>query len=279
MQDQTTSTHGILGPQAARAFTLTRVPPAPDLAGYIERHWIVRWSLPPGSSFTQELLPHPCVNVVSAPDQLAVHGMPLSRSKRVLDGTGLAVGTKFRPGAFSAFSELTAAELVGRVFELSDAFGEEALALQQRLAGFSPEPSSHISQIEEFLRSRLPPADPRRALVLDIVAEMLREHSSSSVGALAKSHGVSQRTLQRLFRDYVGVSPKWVLKRYRVHEAAERLASEEEPNAARLAAQLGYFDQSHFIKDFTAQVGCSPGRYAVLCAEAGTRESALARAA
>jgi AraC-like DNA-binding protein len=82
---------------------------------------------------------------------------------------------------------------------------------------------------------------------------------------LARRHGISARTLQRLFRRYIGVSPKWVLKRYRVHEAAERIAAGEAPDAARLAAELGYFDQSHLIRDFTAQVGCSPGRYAALC--------------
>jgi AraC-like DNA-binding protein len=74
--------------------------------------------------------------------------------------------------------------------------------------------------------------------------------------------------LQRLFRDYVGVTPKWVLKRYRVHEAAERLASGEAQDAAWLAADLGYSDQPHFIRDFAAQVGCTPHAYLSTCAAA-----------
>jgi AraC-like DNA-binding protein len=85
---------------------------------------------------------------------------------------------------------------------------------------------------------------------------------------------VSERTLQRLFRDYIGLSPKWVLKRYRVHEAAERIASGEAPDAAWLAAVLGYSDQSHFIRDFSAQVGCSPGTYARACAAAAGMRAA-----
>jgi len=59
-----------------------------------------------------------------------------------------------------------------------------------------------------------------------------------------------------------------VLKRDRVHEAAERLASGEAEDAARLAADLGYSDQPHFIRDFTAQIGCSPRAYLLSCVTA-----------
>nr|WP_274622340.1 helix-turn-helix transcriptional regulator [Myxococcus fulvus] len=79
------------------------------------------------------------------------------------------------------------------------------------------------------------------------------------VAALAK---LEPRNLQRRFSEAVGVSPKWVLKRYRLHEAAEQLARVQVPDMASLALQLGYFDQSHFIRDFKSLVGCSPGQYA-----------------
>ena len=78
--------------------------------------------------------------------------------------------------------------------------------------------------------------------------------------------GIPARTLQRLFERYVGVSPKWVLRRYRVHEAAARLADGGSTITwAEVAAELGYFDQSHFIRDFTAAVGMTPAAYADAC--------------
>jgi AraC-like DNA-binding protein len=73
---------------------------------------------------------------------------------------------------------------------------------------------------------------------------------------------ISKRTMQRLFSQYVGVSPKWVIKRYRLHDAAEQVASGSIEDWARLAAELGYFDQAHFIKDFKKLVGQTPGEYA-----------------
>jgi AraC-like DNA-binding protein len=58
----------------------------------------------------------------------------------------------------------------------------------------------------------------------------------------------------------VGVTPKWVLQRVRLHEAADRMADGEK-DWPRLATELGYFDQSHFIKAFKAVIGLSPGDY------------------
>ena len=58
------------------------------------------------------------------------------------------------------------------------------------------------------------------------------------------------------------MTPKWVLQRIRLHEAAERMA-DGEGDWASLALDLGYFDQAHFIKAFKAVVGRSPADYAL----------------
>jgi AraC-like DNA-binding protein len=82
------------------------------------------------------------------------------------------------------------------------------------------------------------------------------------VDNLIERFNYSKRTLQRLFRQYVGVSPKWIIQRYRLHEAAEQIASGQAENWPALAVDLGYFDQAHFIRDFKAIVGQSPAEYA-----------------
>jgi AraC-like DNA-binding protein len=64
----------------------------------------------------------------------------------------------------------------------------------------------------------------------------------------------------------VGVPPKWVVRRFRVQEACERVKTGEAPNWSQLASELGYFDQSHFIRDFKDQVGRTPAEYAAWCA-------------
>jgi AraC-like DNA-binding protein len=81
---------------------------------------------------------------------------------------------------------------------------------------------------------------------------------------LAQVSGQPARRLQRLFADYVGVSPKWVMRRARLHEAALRAEAggAASVNWAGLAADLGYADQAHLTRDFTATIGVPPTRYA-----------------
>jgi AraC-like DNA-binding protein len=264
----TASTHGILATGVAPAFELTRRRPSDDLAEYIERHWIVRWNVRPGAVVTQELLPHPCVNLVTEADRAAVHGMAPSRARQSLRGAGIAAGTKFRPGAFVSFVDVPGRALLGATFALPTLFGASGGELEAELLSSAGDPDAHVELVEAFLRDRLPAPDPRLRLLSAIIGEMLAGHSELTVRELADRFAVSSRTLHRLFGDYVGVAPKWLLRRYRVHEAAERIAAGETVSAVRLAADLGYFDQSHFIRDFRDQVGCSPGRYAQLCAAA-----------
>jgi len=77
-----------------------------------------------------------------------------------------------------------------------------------------------------------------------------------------EEHAIAARQLQRLFREYVGVTPKWVIQRYRLIEAAERLATGVTEDFAGLALDLGYADQAHFIRDFKKLVGRPPAGYA-----------------
>ena len=79
--------------------------------------------------------------------------------------------------------------------------------------------------------------------------------------------GIGKRSIQRIFNEYVGVSPKWTIRRYRLHEVIEKVNSGGRPAWAELALELGYFDQAHFINDFRSIVGYSPTQYQRLAAK------------
>lgn len=262
MSSATTSVGGILDPQEARRhFRLTRYPPSDDLAELVERHWIVAWDL--DEPFTQEVVTHPCVNLVFEADVALIHGVITGRDARTLDGRGKAVGVKFRPGGFHPFLPVPAWRLTDSAMTLEEAFGvnphAEVLAAREDRA--------QIAVVEDFLRGLPRAEDPLVADVVEIFRLILRDPSLVRVDQLAARVGRSPRALQRLFREYVGVTPKWVLQRLRLHEAAERMA-DGAGDWASLALDLGYFDQAHFINDFRRVVGRSPGEYAALAAAA-----------
>jgi AraC-like DNA-binding protein len=259
----TTSEYGVLGVRDVD-FSLDRYPPAPDLATLVERHWLVSWSLPPGREASVTLLPHPCVNVVFDRGRLTVSGVGRESFTYPYRGEGRVFGVKFRPGAFLPFLRRPLSQITGTVLPAEELWGPAATVLESRMAA-AQGVDELVALAEGFLRERWPAADPQVEFVGRIVAALLHDRTISRVDDVTERFGVNPRTLQRLFQRYVGVSPKWVLRRYRLHEAAAVLAREQHRPWAEVAADLGYFDQSHFIRDFTSAIGMTPLAYAQAC--------------
>jgi AraC-like DNA-binding protein len=242
------SRRGILDPDAAeRHFRLTRYPPSDDLAPLVERYWVVAWSLE--RPFTQEVVTFPSFHMVFEPDADLIYGVVTKRFRRELRRSGIAVGAKFRPGAFHAFHPVPAHTLTDRTIPAGDVFAPMDARGDER---------ETIAAMEAGMRAHGWEDDPRIGELQELHAAMLT--GLTSVGELCAHAGYSKRTLQRLFREYVGVTPKWVLSRYRLHEAADRMA-DGETDWPRLALELGFFDQAHFIKAFKAVIGRSPADY------------------
>jgi AraC-like DNA-binding protein len=267
----TTSEYGVLGvPEGTEVgvrdggFSLDRFPPTSDIADLVERHWLVSWELPPGREGSVTLLPHPCVNVVLDQGRLTVSGAGGARFTYVYRGEGRVFGVKFRPGAFLPFLGRPLADITGSVLPAEQLWGPVATGLADRMSA-ARSIDELVALVEAFLRERWPEPDPQVELVGRIVAALLHDRSISRVDDVTERFAISSRTLQRLFQRYVGVSPKWVLRRYRLHEAAAALEREQHRPWAEVAAELGYFDQSHFIRDFTAAVGMTPVAYAQAC--------------
>ncbi len=243
---------GVLRGKPAGTTRHVRYPPSADLAFWVEHYWVVEWDL--REPFVAQNLPHPSVHLVVS-DESRVMGVVSGRHTRVLEGRGRVFGIKLRPGAFRPILGYAVSSITDRQLPLRDFFGtlEEAILA-------TAEDRARIDIAESHLRERLPPRDPKVDEVnrMDLV---LADREITKVEDLVRRSGVSKRTLQRLFSEYVGVSPKWVINRYRLHEALERTAAGEVVDWTNLALDLGYFDQAHFIRDFKKLVGKTPTEY------------------
>lgn len=150
------------------------------------------------------------------------------------------------------------AVLDGPVSDLTDRLVDAAA-----LFGADPPARPDVPTVENYLRRGLPErTDPRAELAALAVARIAAEPGITRVDVLADVVGTSVRALQRLFAEYVGVGPKWVIRRYRLHEVTERLAAGTPIDWAGLAADLGYTDQAHLTHDFTGIFGEPPTWYA-----------------
>jgi AraC-like DNA-binding protein len=111
-------------------------------------------------------------------------------------------------------------------------------------------------------RWRLPAPDPSADLAAGIIETIATEPGIHRVDLLAARFGLTVRRLERLFAEHVGVGPKWVIRRYRLQEAAGRMAGVKPIDWAALADALGYADQPHLTRDFTRMFSEPPTAYA-----------------
>ena len=252
---------GILRPAAiGRAFTLERRPPPADLADCVDCHWLVGWDLRDRAAYRSEVLTHPSVHVVFEAPGCLIYGVRRRLDVRILAGAGFAIGTKFVPGGFSAFTDRPIGELTDSVLPLAAVFGPDSAGLGATV-GDLDRPDDVLDPLIELLRAHRREPTAEAELVKATVARMREAAPGLSVGEIARRQGVSVRTLERLFARHVGAGPKWVLQRYRLHEALEAVGGTKRPDWTRLALDLGYFDHAHFIRDFRAVAGRTPTQY------------------
>ncbi len=250
-----------------------RVGASDAVASVLAHHWWVRWEL--RTPHLAQTLPHPTVHVTiirSEADGLRAElsGVPTRAFRRTLAGRGWVFGLKFRPASFVALWPHPLHQLTDRVVPLREFFGGEADALMHAIDG-TDSLATRVELAERWLAGRRPQLPAQAAALRDLVEHMQHDHGMRRAEDAAAHAGVELRTLQRQFRRYVGVSPKWVARRYRLHEVAQRLTESSPPSLAELAAELGYADQAHFSRDFSEVVGCAPGPYAARARAAAGR--------
>ncbi|MEU1221582.1 helix-turn-helix domain-containing protein [Streptomyces microflavus] len=259
-------TRGIVdAPDLFTRVRFRRREPAPALRPYLEHYWLIDWDL--DQPYAAHVVPHPSVNLVlqryeageSARERAGyaeVAGIGLGLFTQKLTGRGRVCGVQFRPGGFRPFApEHALSDLTGRRIDAAE------LLRTPPPVGAVLDPDdedARVRALDACLLALEPRPDPQATLAMELVDRVRTDRSVRRVGQLARSAGLSPRTLQRLFSAYVGVGPKWVILRYRIHEALERAESEPAVDWARLAADLGYSDQAHLVRDFTATVGVPP---------------------
>lgn len=262
---------GVVAPAlAGRMFRMERYLPPPDLAPFIEHVWIVEWDLRGQQPFVQRTLPYPSVHVAFDRVRSGVFGVMTGAFDYTLQGAGKVCGLKFRPGAFRAFLGRPLHTISDQVLPLSAVFGwDDAAAMDAAAVDTAavdtvlgaPGDAAMVDAAGALLRIQLPTADPQVERIAAILRTVETTPGLTRVEALAAAAGLGVRSLQQLFGEYVGVSPKWVIRRFRLHEAADRLAQGGDLDLSALALDLGYVDQAHFTSDFRRLVGQAPGRY------------------
>ncbi|MBS9373029.1 helix-turn-helix domain-containing protein [Rhodococcus sp. B50] len=247
--------------------TIHRYPAAPDLTDLMQRYWIPVWSVPPGREAPQRVLRYPVCQVVVAHDYARFYGVEHGLSTVTLTGEGWAVGSMLSPAAGALLTGTSLAAFTDRAVDLTDVLGAPGARLitriREAMEHCPDSPESHASAMEAFddaLRAYLP-IDEEGRLVNRVVAFVEENSDVLRVEQVRAEFDLGERALQRLVHRRIGLTPKWLIQRRRLQEAAGRLR-DRSGSLSEVAAVLGYADQPHFVRDFAKVVGMTPGTFA-----------------
>ncbi len=242
---------------------------SPAFDGLLQRFWIPTWSVPPGQEAPQKVLQYPVCLLVVSGEYARFYGVTSGLSTTTLRGNGWAVGVMCAPAAGFLIAKAPVAAFTDRYVNLSDVLGASGERLVDRVRdAMAADPDSAnahrhaMTAYNDALRPFLP-VDPEGQLVNKLVAFVETNSDVTRVAQVCAEFGLSERALQRLVHRRLGLTPKWLIQRRRLQEAAERLRGHS-TTLGEVAAVLGYADQPHFIRDFSKVTSMTPGEFAAL---------------
>ena len=233
--------------------------PAPDLARQIEMWWAVKSEGGSDRTF-YEILPDSNVNLTirfsSSGCRMVLLGPVNEKACIEIDHASDYFCIRFRPGQAPLLADVSPSELIDGFVDIPKIRDISVDSLADRLHSL-PDLASRQRVMEDLVRGSLPMVrnDRCRQASALIDAHGGRLH----VTELAAKLGLHIRTLERLFIDQLGMTPKRLNRIVRLQHLLSSLRTESFRNLADLSHTCGYTDQSHMIRDFKELTGRLPG--------------------
>jgi len=177
-------------------------------------------------------------------------------------GKQLMLGVRFFPHSAGYFLREKVGQFNDTVSDLADILGPSVKELHSRLLE-TMDLIRRIELVEAYLLQRLS-KDSKLNLRIEEIGHILhhinKHYSERSIGIIASQHGITTRYLHKLVYEHTGLSPKFFSKISRF-QLSLKLLAKNETSLTSIAYDCGYFDQSHFIRDFRSFTGVTPSAY------------------
>ncbi|HSA56618.1 MAG TPA: AraC family transcriptional regulator [Gemmatimonadaceae bacterium] len=246
--------------------------PPPDLVSVVDAPWVYFLETDaeiPGRARHHRILPEPGVSLSFAcvrdergrvlDARLNFQG-PIRAIQMFVPGNGLRLeAVRLAPEWSRVLVRADAADHADRVDPYDFVHRRHARRLYARLTRTTSSREAVQVLLEEVrdLRDQVNP--PRSArLPLSLAAMIRAERGTLSLAGIAQMHGISTRHLRRLVVEATGIGPRWLHRIHRLNRAVSLADACEHPEWARVAADSGYCDQSHMIREFVSITGQSP---------------------
>lgn len=176
-----------------------------------------------------------------------------------MEGVGKIIGVKFETGALKELLPLPIESYVNKEVLAKEIFGLDFV--NNLISLYEHENDLEvISYIHDNLTSFVQPITKSKAITQSLVSLIKNNENICTVKQVASHANISSRSVQRYFSEYVGLSPKWLIRKYRLSRVLDELETNS-VSTLDIVTQLEYVDQSHLIRDFKEILGITPNRY------------------
>ena len=202
------------------------------------------------------------IHKTTGPDCIFSGLLTASKGSIVFKGHVKLLTIHFKPTGFYWLFDISPAEITNRLGASSDLFSEHVISLHEQLQEAKTS-MEMFSLTENFLIERLQRQKTRKGCcsILKISEFLIQQPIAFSIEKFACQTCMSLKTLERKFLEQVGISPKLFERIRRFNKALDIKISQPKLSWTNICYQTGYYDQNHFIKDFTEFAGETPSSF------------------
>jgi len=187
---------------------------------------------------------------------LFVYGQATAPCLNFSDMPAKILGVTFEPLALRKLFGVSASEFTNNAFDLQLI----DRSIENRLLNLSTD-AKKIQLLSRYFLSKLRVLSTKEKLIENSAYGIEMTLGKNQVNSLHKIYGFSERNFERTFKDVIGLTPYQYSRIIRFQHAVRVLQAGKRESHARLSYELGYSDQSHYIRDFKEFSGLTPGNY------------------
>jgi AraC-like DNA-binding protein len=198
--------------------------------------------------------PDGCVDIVySADEGLRIVGTMTAEQRFRYPAGVLVAGVRFQPGMSGGILRAAPAEFTDRTIPLESAWGARARQLEERLRH-----AKSPGETMRLLLGALPPPETSPNPVQRAIGAIAADRGCADLEVAAREARLSPRQFRRRCLEESGLTPKHLSRVLRFRYACQLAGGAEKPEWSAIAAEAGYFDQAHMIRDFHEFTGSTP---------------------
>lgn len=253
--------------------------PTQDLSPFIKKYWAMDGTVGSDAGHLQRIVPMGMADLIfyfndlpenidrseSLKSRSVINGQQTNYYDLKVVGRINLFSVTFTPQGTRQFFNIPLTEIHNRNLPLRFLAGSIADEMEDRLF-HANNFYSRVKIIEKHLMKKL---DEQRRFEFQrmnrTISNISRSRGLSNIDSLASDACLSRKQFERVFSDYIGLTPLQFMRVLRFQNAIDIKAKKAEISLTELAYSSGYFDQSHMVREFKRISGHTPGKYFSSC--------------